>query len=190
MVMERAFPFARILRMRGQVRQIREAEAEQIATRREAYETGRRAAYDRREEVMAERARDILGLLARANAGGRGLLPELVRLGEAIYVDLLPEFLKEKLTGAEGGSQAASVVPRMPPSLRLQDVIGVLAGHLARVFAVPVDRQRKQDPGGEAGDAEGGAVVLALDEPAHRSGAHQVGAGEDRGRPDGDGVRR
>ena len=47
--------------------------------------------------LVADRARDVLALLARANAGTRGLLPQLVQAGQAIYLDLLPAFLKEKL---------------------------------------------------------------------------------------------
>jgi CHAT domain-containing protein len=52
--------------------------------------------------LVADRAREILSLLARANAGASGLLPQLVRAGQAIYVDLLPAFLKEKLEEAAG----------------------------------------------------------------------------------------
>ncbi|HEX5012089.1 MAG TPA: CHAT domain-containing protein [Planctomycetota bacterium] len=47
--------------------------------------------------LVADRAREVLGLLARANAGTPGLLPQLVQAGQAIYLDLLPGFLKEKL---------------------------------------------------------------------------------------------
>ena len=47
--------------------------------------------------LVADRARDVLALLSRANAGSRGLLPQLVQAGQAIYLDLLPAFLKEKL---------------------------------------------------------------------------------------------
>ncbi|HTE06350.1 MAG TPA: CHAT domain-containing protein [Planctomycetota bacterium] len=54
--------------------------------------------------LVADRNREILSLLARANAGARGLLPELVRAGQAFYVDLLPAFLKEKLQEASGRS--------------------------------------------------------------------------------------
>ncbi len=50
--------------------------------------------------LVAERARDVLSLLARANAGQTGLLDELVAAGQAIYLDLLPAFLKEKLEEA------------------------------------------------------------------------------------------
>ncbi len=51
-------------------------------------------------QLVAERAQDILSILARANAGESGLLPELEAAGQAIYVDLLPAFLKEKLEEA------------------------------------------------------------------------------------------
>ncbi len=54
--------------------------------------------------LVADRAREILALLARANAGARGLLPQLERAGQAIYMDLLPSFLKEKLQEASGKS--------------------------------------------------------------------------------------
>ncbi len=54
--------------------------------------------------LVADRAREILGLLARANAGGRNLLAPLVRAGQAIYVDLLPAFLKDKLPAAAGSN--------------------------------------------------------------------------------------
>lgn len=50
--------------------------------------------------LVAERAREVLALLAQANAGVPGLLPRLVAAGQAIYVDLLPAFLKEKLEEA------------------------------------------------------------------------------------------
>jgi len=50
--------------------------------------------------LLTERARELLSLLARANAGEAGLLPQLVAAGQAIYVDLLPAFLKEKLEEA------------------------------------------------------------------------------------------
>jgi len=50
--------------------------------------------------LVADRARDVLALLAQANAGARGLLPRLVAAGQAIYLDLLPAFLKEKLEEA------------------------------------------------------------------------------------------
>jgi hypothetical protein len=50
--------------------------------------------------LVAGRAREVLSLLARANAGGTGLLEALVEAGKAIYVDLLPAFLKEKLEEA------------------------------------------------------------------------------------------
>ncbi|MDG2148585.1 MAG: CHAT domain-containing protein [Planctomycetota bacterium] len=51
-------------------------------------------------ELVAERAREILAILTRANAGQDGLMKELVEAGRAIYVDLLPSFLKEKLQEA------------------------------------------------------------------------------------------
>ena len=54
--------------------------------------------------MVADRAREILGILARANAGAKGLLPELTAASQAIYVDLLPAFLKEKLAEAAGGN--------------------------------------------------------------------------------------
>jgi hypothetical protein len=50
--------------------------------------------------LVADRARGILALLARANAGDRGLLGQLEEAGQAIYLDLLPAFLKEKLEEA------------------------------------------------------------------------------------------
>lgn len=50
--------------------------------------------------LVADRARDVLSLLARANAGERGLLGQLETAGQAIYLDLLPAFLKEKLEEA------------------------------------------------------------------------------------------
>jgi CHAT domain-containing protein len=50
--------------------------------------------------LVADRARDVLALLARANAGDRGLLGQLESAGQAIYLDLLPAFLKEKLEEA------------------------------------------------------------------------------------------
>ncbi len=52
--------------------------------------------------LVADRSREVLALLARANAGQDGLLDELVAAGQAIYVDLLPSFLKEKLQEARG----------------------------------------------------------------------------------------
>ncbi len=54
--------------------------------------------------LVADRAREILGLLARANAGAEGLLDELLTSARAIWVDLLPAFLKEKLAEAVGGN--------------------------------------------------------------------------------------
>lgn len=54
--------------------------------------------------LVADRARDVLGLLARANAGAEGLLDELLASARAIWVDLLPAFLKEKLAEAQGGN--------------------------------------------------------------------------------------
>jgi CHAT domain-containing protein len=56
--------------------------------------------------LVAERAREVLALLSRANAGSRGLLPQLVAAGRAIYVDLLPGFLKEKLEEASARNLA------------------------------------------------------------------------------------
>lgn len=50
--------------------------------------------------LVAERAGEILAILTRANAGRDGLMSELVEAGRAIYVDLLPSFLKEKLQEA------------------------------------------------------------------------------------------
>ena len=50
--------------------------------------------------MVAERARDILGILARANGGVPDLLPVLEQAGRAIWVDLLPPFLKERLAEA------------------------------------------------------------------------------------------
>ena len=52
--------------------------------------------------LVADRAREVLAILARANSGAEGLLDELVEAGRAIYVDLLPAFLKEKLQEARG----------------------------------------------------------------------------------------
>lgn len=52
--------------------------------------------------LVRDRAREILSILARANAGELGLLDELVASGQAIYLDLLPAFLKEKLQEAAG----------------------------------------------------------------------------------------
>ncbi len=52
--------------------------------------------------LVADRAQEILAILSRANAGQTGLLDELVEAGRAIYVDLLPSFLKEKLQEARG----------------------------------------------------------------------------------------
>jgi len=54
--------------------------------------------------LVADRATEILSLLARANSGDDGLLDQLVAAGRAIYVDLLPAFLKEKLREARGKS--------------------------------------------------------------------------------------
>jgi CHAT domain-containing protein len=62
--------------------------------------TSRTCPFHRR--LVADRAREIVGLLARANAGVPGLLPELVEASQAIWVDLLPAFLKEKLAEAVG----------------------------------------------------------------------------------------
>jgi len=56
--------------------------------------------------LVADRARDVLALLAQANAGARELLPRLVAAGQAIYVDLLPAFLKEKLEEASARNLA------------------------------------------------------------------------------------
>jgi CHAT domain-containing protein len=50
--------------------------------------------------LVADRAREVLALLARANAGERDLADQLVTAGQAIYLDLLPDFLKEKLEEA------------------------------------------------------------------------------------------
>ena len=52
--------------------------------------------------MVAERAGEILALLARANAGESDLRDELVAAGRAIWVDLLPDFLKEKFAEATG----------------------------------------------------------------------------------------
>jgi CHAT domain-containing protein len=52
--------------------------------------------------LVSDRAREILAILARANAGQTGLMEELIEAGRAIYVDLLPSFLKEKLQEAHG----------------------------------------------------------------------------------------
>ncbi|MFT7462603.1 MAG: hypothetical protein ACI9EF_000944 [Pseudohongiellaceae bacterium] len=52
--------------------------------------------------MVAERARDVLALLARANGGEENLLDELIEAGRAIWVDLLPDFLKEKFAEAHG----------------------------------------------------------------------------------------
>ena len=56
--------------------------------------------------LVADRAREILSLLQRANAGEKGLLPLLVKAGQAIYLDLLPAFLKEKLEEASARNLA------------------------------------------------------------------------------------
>ncbi|MHC5211227.1 MAG: CHAT domain-containing protein [Planctomycetota bacterium] len=50
--------------------------------------------------LVAGRAREVLALLARANSGAKGLAQPLIEAGKAIYVDLLPAFLKEKLEEA------------------------------------------------------------------------------------------
>lgn len=52
--------------------------------------------------MVAERARDVLALLARANVGDDDLLDELIEAGRAIWVDLLPDFLKQKFEEAHG----------------------------------------------------------------------------------------
>jgi hypothetical protein len=46
--------------------------------------------------LVADRSREVLALLARANAGETGLLPQLVAAGRSIWVDLLPAFLKQR----------------------------------------------------------------------------------------------
>src|SRR5262252_542684 len=61
--------------------------------------------------LVAERAREVLALLAQANAGSRDLLPRLVAAGQAIYVDLLPAFLKEKLQEATARNLALHLDP-------------------------------------------------------------------------------
>lgn len=48
-------------------------------------------------QLVAERAREILGILVRANAGRKDQRDALVSAAQNIYVDLLPAFLKEKL---------------------------------------------------------------------------------------------
>lgn len=48
-------------------------------------------------QLVAERAREILGILARGNSGRRDQLEPLVSAAQNIYLDLLPAFLKEKL---------------------------------------------------------------------------------------------
>lgn len=63
--------------------------------------------------LVADRAREVLALLAQANAGARDLLPRLVAAGKAIYVDLLPAFLKEKLEEAS----ARNLVLHLDPPL-------------------------------------------------------------------------
>lgn len=50
--------------------------------------------------MVAERARDVLSILARANAGAPDLLPALVDAGRAIWTDLLPDVLKETFAAA------------------------------------------------------------------------------------------
>jgi len=50
--------------------------------------------------LAADRALEVLSLLARANTGAPGLLPKLERAGQDLYEDLLPAFLKEKLQKA------------------------------------------------------------------------------------------
>ena len=50
--------------------------------------------------MVAERAREVLSILARANAGAPDLLGDLVEAGRAIWTDLLPDFLREKLSQA------------------------------------------------------------------------------------------
>ncbi|MGQ0553440.1 MAG: CHAT domain-containing protein [Planctomycetota bacterium] len=57
--------------------------------------------------LVADRAREVLSLLAQANASEPGrrsedLLARLVAAGQAIYLDLLPAFLKERLEEAAG----------------------------------------------------------------------------------------
>ncbi|MCB9897418.1 MAG: CHAT domain-containing protein [Planctomycetes bacterium] len=52
--------------------------------------------------LVRDRAREVLSILARANAGEHGLFDELVSAGQAIYLDLVPAFLKEKLQEAAG----------------------------------------------------------------------------------------
>lgn len=50
--------------------------------------------------LVAERAREVLSILARANAGAADLLPELQAAGRAIWTDLLPDLLREKFQSA------------------------------------------------------------------------------------------
>jgi len=50
--------------------------------------------------LVADRSREVLALLARANAGETELLPQLVAAGRSIWVDLLPAFLKQRLEEA------------------------------------------------------------------------------------------
>jgi len=54
--------------------------------------------------LVADRSREVLALLARANAGETGLLPQLVAAGRGIWVDLLPAFLKERLEEARAAN--------------------------------------------------------------------------------------
>lgn len=51
-------------------------------------------------QLVAERAGEILGILARSNSGRLDQLEELVSAAQNIYLDLLPAFLKEKLEEA------------------------------------------------------------------------------------------
>jgi hypothetical protein len=50
--------------------------------------------------MVSERAREVLSILARANAGAMDLLPELVGAGQDIWTDLLPDVLREKFESA------------------------------------------------------------------------------------------
>jgi len=52
--------------------------------------------------LVAERAREVLSILARANAGAPDLLAELVSAGQDIWTYLLPDILREKFDSAHG----------------------------------------------------------------------------------------
>jgi hypothetical protein len=61
--------------------------------------------------LVSERAREIFSLLARANAGAPDLLAPLVAEGRNLYDDLLPAFVKDKLSadriaGEHGASRS------------------------------------------------------------------------------------